>query len=108
MAVIKVDRAKVERVFQQGKAMKIVEPITIMGNQSFQRFTVWCNEPHGKSEGDFVSVTGELTHKPSSYEMNGETIHTSEASINRPQVGSVEPQVEYVEKPLDILDNAPF
>lgn len=106
MAVIKVDRAKVERVFQQGRAMQIVETVNVKGNDIPQRYTVWFDQTHGKNEGDYVGVTGELTHRPGSFQMNGELIHTSEANINKPQL--FEPQVTHVQSTLDVLENAPF
>lgn len=110
MAKIKLDRAKVVRVFQGGKAMKVVETVTVQGNEWSQYFTVWFPQPHGKNEGDMIGVQGSMTHRPGSYQTgDGTTIHTSDVSINNPQlVDAQDAGAVRVENTLDVLDNAPF
>ena len=111
MATIKIDRAKVVRVFYNDTAMKIAETIHGPSGEYSAYYTVWCKGRHGMNVGDWVALTGKVSAKPGQYETdNGEVVHTADVSVNDPeffQPASVE-EVRTVAHTTDILDNAPF
>lgn len=111
MAIIKIDRAKVVRVFYNDTAMKICETVHGPGGDFSAYYTVWCKGPHGMNVGDTVALKGRVSAKPGQYQTEqGEVVHTADVSVNDPEFfepASVQ-EVRTVAHTTDILDNAPF
>lgn len=111
MATTKIERATIERVFWEGKGMKLVEWVKVKGNDIPYRYTAWFNQPHGKAEGDIVGVVGTQTHKAGQFQDKdtGDMVHVAEVSLNDTQlIEPKQPEVVAVQSTLDVMENAPF
>ena len=110
MAKITVERGRVARVFQDGKALTLEETQTRGSNEFQVYYTVWFGSKHGLKENDRPTISGVCYHKLGEWtDGQGQVRQKAEVHINAPKIlEDKEPEMIPVDSPLDILDHAPF
>lgn len=81
MAVIKID-GKIERIFQDGRCVKVVESTEKDGKTYTSRYTAWFENSPGLVEGQQVNISGFLSVKQGKPWTDRENIERTSIDVN--------------------------
>lgn len=80
----------VQRTFFEGKGLAFKESFTKRdGTEGASYYTAFFQEPHGLAEGDSATFKGNISVSLRSYEKDGETRYSADATINNTKAEDV-------------------